>query len=76
MFLYCTTNMCDVLLCCASSMPTGVRPYREVSSPEAAQAKAEELLADHNALSKRPMQLAMFLYAVEHVVRIARCVTK
>lgn len=27
---------------------------------------------DHNAMSKRPMNLAMFLYAVEHISRIAR----
>jgi dynein heavy chain len=34
----------------------------------------EEHLLDFNSLSKRPMNLAMFLYAVEHVSRIARCV--
>lgn len=27
---------------------------------------------DHNAMSKRPMNLAIFLYAVEHVSRISR----
>ena len=27
---------------------------------------------DHNATSKRPMPLAMFLFAVEHVARITR----
>lgn len=41
---------------------------------DTAQHKVEELLADHNALSKRPMALAMFLYALEHVARIARWV--
>ncbi len=32
----------------------------------------EGLLMDHNSLSKRPMNLAMFLYAVEHTSRVAR----
>jgi hypothetical protein len=30
------------------------------------------LLVDHNATSKRPMNLAIFLYAVEHISRICR----
>ena len=32
----------------------------------------EEYLSDFNATSKRPMNLAMFLFAVEHVSRICR----
>jgi Holliday junction resolvasome RuvABC ATP-dependent DNA helicase subunit len=32
----------------------------------------EEALADYNGTSKRPMHLAMFLYALEHVSRISR----
>lgn len=38
----------------------------------AALAAVEEALADYNATSKRPMHLAMFLYALEHVSRISR----
>ena len=34
--------------------------------------RMEEYLMDHNAMSKRPMNLAIFLYAVEHVSRISR----
>ena len=34
--------------------------------------RMEELLADHNATSKRPMNLALFLYALEHVSRACR----
>lgn len=34
--------------------------------------RMEEYLMDFNSLSKRPMNLAMFLYAVEHVSRVAR----
>ena len=32
----------------------------------------EDFLTDHNAMSKRPMNLAMFLYACEHISRICR----
>jgi hypothetical protein len=33
----------------------------------------ESYLVDFNATSKRPMNLAMFLFAVEHISRICRC---
>jgi dynein heavy chain len=48
------------------------RPYTEIPSVLAALAAVEEALADYNGTSKRPMQLAMFLYALEHVSRISR----
>ena len=35
-------------------------------------ARLEDFLADHNASSKRPMSLALFLYAAEHVSRACR----
>ncbi|KXZ49087.1 hypothetical protein GPECTOR_23g2 [Gonium pectorale] len=50
----------------------GLRLYDEVKDMIALTTRMEELLADHNATSKRPMNLAVFLYAVEHVSRIAR----
>jgi dynein heavy chain, axonemal len=34
--------------------------------------RMDEFLVDHNATSKRPMNLAMFLYAMEHVSRACR----
>ncbi|GIL57271.1 hypothetical protein Vafri_12526 [Volvox africanus] len=48
------------------------RMYNEITDMAALTARIEELLADHNASSKRPMNLAVFLYAVEHISRIAR----
>lgn len=48
------------------------RPYTEIPSVPAALAAVEEALADYNGTSKRPMHLAMFLYALEHVSRISR----
>ena len=35
-------------------------------------AAMEEYLKHHNSMSKRPMSLAMFLFAVEHISRIVR----
>eukprot|EP00879_Flechtneria_rotunda_P024584 GHRR01026074.1.p1 GENE.GHRR01026074.1~~GHRR01026074.1.p1 ORF type:complete len:184 (-),score=37.05 GHRR01026074.1:642-1193(-) len=48
------------------------RKYAEILDSQAALAAVEEALADHNATSKRPMPLAVFLYALEHVSRINR----
>ena len=48
------------------------RVYDELTDPRAIIERVEECLADHNAMSKRPMNLAVFLYACEHVSRICR----
>ena len=48
------------------------RRYGEVSDVPKLLSTMEEYLIDHNATSKRPMNLAMFLFAVEHVSRICR----
>jgi hypothetical protein len=48
------------------------RVYDEVLDVAALISCVEELLGDHNAMSKRPMNLAMFLYAVEHISRVCR----
>lgn len=48
------------------------RRYTEIPSVSTALAAVEEALADYNGTSKRPMHLAMFLYALEHVSRISR----
>ncbi|GFR52768.1 hypothetical protein Agub_g15379 [Astrephomene gubernaculifera] len=49
-----------------------LRQYDEVTDIPSLTARVEEMLADHNATSKRPMNLAVFLYAVEHISRITR----
>lgn len=48
------------------------RSYDEVLDITKLISRMEEYLLDHNAMSKRPMNLAVFLYAVEHISRIAR----
>ncbi|CAD7701708.1 unnamed protein product [Ostreobium quekettii] len=48
------------------------RKYREISDVDELLSAMENYLFDYNATSKRPMNLAMFLFAVEHVSRICR----
>ena len=48
------------------------RQYQEIMDASRAIAVMDEYLMDHNGTSKRPMNLAMFLFAVEHVSRICR----
>ena len=47
-------------------------PYSEVRDTGALLRVLEAYLAEHNATSKRPMNLAVFLFAAEHVSRICR----
>ena len=50
----------------------GDRLYDELTDMSAVVSRLEEYLVDHNGMSKSPMNLAMFLYAAEHVARICR----
>lgn len=50
----------------------GERKYAEIPNAQTALSAVEEALTDYNATSKRPMPLAMFLFALEHVSRISR----
>ena len=48
------------------------RRSEAVQDRTAVLAAMEEFLVDHNATSKRPMNLALFLYAMEHISRACR----
>lgn len=48
------------------------RSYTEITGVPKLISTMEDYLTDFNATSKRPMNLAMFLFAVEHVSRICR----
>ena len=48
------------------------RPYEEVQDREALSDKMEEMLVDFNSNSKKPMNLVMFMFAIEHISRICR----
>jgi dynein heavy chain len=48
------------------------RPYAEVRDSAATQAAMDQYLVDFNAVSRKPMDLVMFMFAIEHVSRISR----
>ena len=51
------------------------RLYAEVKDHSVMVSTCNEYLSDHNATSKKPMNLVLFLYALEHVNRICRIIT-
>jgi dynein heavy chain, axonemal len=46
--------------------------YEEVRDVDTLQTRMTSALADYNGRSRRPMNLVMFMFAVEHVSRLAR----
>lgn len=48
--------------------------YEEIADVEKLQAQIEEYLNDYNAESSSPMNLVMFMNAIEHVSRVARVI--
>ena len=57
----------------ADFMIDGADKYDLITSTEELIAKVEKALADYNAATSSPMNLVLFMYAVEHVCRISRC---
>ena len=56
-----------------TEIPSGGKcRYSEQTDVSAMIAQMDTYLVDHNGVSKRPMNLAMFLFALEHVARICR----
>lgn len=84
-----SSNTCFNKLCCATqaqhafSAPhsctsvAGAEPrvYTQVSDSQRMLAVLKEYLADYNAISKKPMQLVLFQFALEHISRICRIIT-
>ena len=64
-------TFCDFLASDDGS-PNGGKFYREVSNFEELTARVEAVLQDHNALSKKPMDLVLFRFAIEHLLRVSR----
>lgn len=49
--------------------------YTQISDPNKMLGVLKEYLSDYNAISKKPMQLVLFQFALEHVSRICRIIT-
>ena len=60
------------ILCDAGAEP---RVYTQISDPNKMLVVLKEYLSDYNAMSKKPMQLVLFQFALEHVSRICRIIT-
>jgi dynein heavy chain len=58
----------------ADFMPNAdnVKVYSEVTNFDDLTATVEKYMTDHNALSKKPMDLVLFRFAIEHMLRISR----
>ena len=48
------------------------RPYEEIQDKEKLQACCEEALSQYNMMSEKPMELVLFAFALEHLLRISR----
>ena len=55
-----------------SATPGAPKFYGEVGSVETMAERLEQFLTEYNAQSKKPMDLVMFLFFMEHVSRISR----
>ncbi|KAL3158235.1 hypothetical protein ABBQ38_010487 [Trebouxia sp. C0009 RCD-2024] len=52
-----------------------LKVYTQISDPAKMLGVLKEYLSDYNAISKKPMQLVLFQFALEHVSRICRIIT-
>jgi dynein heavy chain len=48
------------------------RPYEELDDKEKLNAAADESLNQYNMMADKPMDLVLFSFAVEHLLRVSR----
>jgi dynein heavy chain len=48
------------------------RPYEELDNKEKLNAAADESLNQYNMMADKPMDLVLFSFAVEHLLRVSR----
>ena len=48
------------------------RPYEEITDKNRLQQCCEEALNNYNSISEKPMDLVLFSFAIEHLLRIGR----
>jgi len=65
-------DMRNLLIGDYMSSEDGNKPYVEVEDMAELSLKMEEYLTEYNAQSKKPMDLVLFGFAVEHISRISR----
>lgn len=57
---------------CLSPRESGGKAYDEIKDLEELTVFMERSLSEHNLISKKPMDLVMFRFAIEHISRISR----
>jgi hypothetical protein len=58
-----------------AACPTDPRQYKHIPEQHQLLHVVSEYLSDMNATSKKPQQLVLFQFALEHIVRISRIIS-
>ncbi|KAL6428105.1 hypothetical protein ACFW04_008466 [Cataglyphis niger] len=64
----------NLVYCDFIDVKADVRLYQEVSDLEQLREIVETYLSEYNSVTKKPMNLVLFRYAIEHLSRIARII--